>query len=217
MTLDDLMTVWGSQDKAPLHGVNETLLRLALRKDEATLRTAMRVGRWLGYFGGALTFGLLAYFLIQMIRQNLPIWDYAYPVVGFACAMFWLVEGAPYRQKPALPEQSFGVSLRDQLSRYIAQYDRLVETPASLRYTLLIGVPGLIGSIALFLTVVRVNGDPVSDVWTDAKYRIVFIGMILLSVIAYAGGMWVSVRSKKRSYLPHKQRLEALLKELDGQ
>ena len=38
MNLDDLMAVWRSQDAAPLHGVNETLLRLALRQDEAKLR-----------------------------------------------------------------------------------------------------------------------------------------------------------------------------------
>jgi hypothetical protein len=35
MNLDALMEVWRSQDAAPLHGINETLLRLALRQDEA--------------------------------------------------------------------------------------------------------------------------------------------------------------------------------------
>jgi hypothetical protein len=38
MNLYDLMEVWRSQDAAPMHGVNETLLRLALRQDEANLR-----------------------------------------------------------------------------------------------------------------------------------------------------------------------------------
>ena len=36
MNLDDLMEVWRSQDTAPLHGVDKTLLRLALRHDEAS-------------------------------------------------------------------------------------------------------------------------------------------------------------------------------------
>ena len=42
MNLDDLMEVWRSQDASPLHGVNETLLRLALRQDEAKLRAQRR-------------------------------------------------------------------------------------------------------------------------------------------------------------------------------
>ena len=35
MNLDDLMAFWKSQDAAPLHGLNETQLWLALRQDEA--------------------------------------------------------------------------------------------------------------------------------------------------------------------------------------
>ena len=35
MNLDELMSVWRSQDAAPLHGLNETQLRLALRQNEA--------------------------------------------------------------------------------------------------------------------------------------------------------------------------------------
>ena len=34
MNLDELMAVWKSQDAAPLHGVNQTLLHLTLRQDE---------------------------------------------------------------------------------------------------------------------------------------------------------------------------------------
>ena len=40
MNLDDLMEVWRSQDASPLHGVNETLVRLSLRQDEAKLQRA---------------------------------------------------------------------------------------------------------------------------------------------------------------------------------
>ena len=45
MNLDDLMEVWRSQDAAPLHGANETLLRLALRQDEANLQKSRRLER----------------------------------------------------------------------------------------------------------------------------------------------------------------------------
>ena len=40
MNLDELMAVWRSQDAAPLHDVNKTLLHLALRQDEAKLQKA---------------------------------------------------------------------------------------------------------------------------------------------------------------------------------
>ena len=33
MTFDELMAVWRTQDAAPLHGLNETLLGLALRQN----------------------------------------------------------------------------------------------------------------------------------------------------------------------------------------
>ena len=49
MNLDDLMAVWRSQDAAPLHGVDKTLLHLALRQDEAKLQKQRRIERWIIY------------------------------------------------------------------------------------------------------------------------------------------------------------------------
>ena len=42
MNLDELMAVWRTQDAAPLHDVNKTLLHLALRQDEAKLQKERR-------------------------------------------------------------------------------------------------------------------------------------------------------------------------------
>ena len=47
MNLDELMVVWQSQDAAPLHGVDKTLLHLALRQDEAKLQKERRRDRWI--------------------------------------------------------------------------------------------------------------------------------------------------------------------------
>ena len=57
MNLDDLMAVWKSQDAAPLHDVNKTLLHLALRQDEAKLQKERRRERWIIYVFSA---GLVA-------------------------------------------------------------------------------------------------------------------------------------------------------------
>ena len=67
MNLDDLMAVWRSQDAAPLHGVNETLLRLALRQDEAKLQKERRSERWIIYVLSAGVVAGMALFLAIMI------------------------------------------------------------------------------------------------------------------------------------------------------
>ena len=95
MNLDDLMEVWRSQDASPLHGVNETLVRLALRQDEAKLQANGDAGR-----DGSFT--LLTAFVVADMARVLSImiyrydddvlsgWDYAIPVVGAAAALLWV-------------------------------------------------------------------------------------------------------------------------------
>ena len=67
MNLNDLMEVWRSQEASPLHGVNETLLRLALRQDEAKLQARRRRERWMTYFWSAGIVAGMAFFLAIMI------------------------------------------------------------------------------------------------------------------------------------------------------
>jgi hypothetical protein len=217
MTLDDLMAVWKSQDSAPLHGVNETLLRLALRKDEAKLQREWRLGRRIIYVGGAVWGGHLAFFLFLMTRHNQTVWDYTFPIVGVAAVLLLVAVVRSNYRTPALLKQSFDVSLRDQLNRQIAQFDYTAKKHISPSFLLAHFLPMLVGSIAIFFTVLRSNGDPISDAWIDARSRLVLIGMVVFQVVAFVGGFWASRRIAKRKYVPHKQRLETLLKELDGQ
>ena len=130
MNLDDLMAVWQSQDAAPLHGVNETLLQLALRQDEAKLQKERRSERWIIYVLSAGMVAGMAMFLAMMIyfhrhrpEKVVTGWDYALPIVGAAAAL--LAVGAMYvgHRAQAWREQRFGESLRDQLNRRIAQLE----------------------------------------------------------------------------------------------
>ena len=127
MNLDDLMAVWRSQDAAPLHGVNKTLLHLALRQDEAKLQKERRRERWIIYVVSAGVVAAMAVFLAMMIyardRKVMTGWDFAIPIVGAAAAL--LAGGAMYvsHRAQARREQRFGESLRDQLNRRIAQLD----------------------------------------------------------------------------------------------
>ncbi len=218
MNLDELMSVWRTQDAAPLHDVNQTLLHLALRQDEAKLQKWRRIERWIVYAMSAGFVAGLALFLANMIllmidrpnRNGLTGWDLALPVIGVIAA---LISGrAVYvrHRAQALREQSFGESLRDQLNRRIAQLDYQATT---LHRTLILVLVLLTGicPIALLLGLSRINKKPISD----DGYMVVWL--ILVGIWTVGSSIW-SLRQQTRDVvLPHKRRLEALLKDLDGQ
>ena len=218
MNFDELMAVWRTQDAAPLHSLNETLLRLALRQNEAKRQKWRRIERWIIYVLSAGVVAGLVLFLANMIllmiyrddMNGLTGWDLVLPVVGAAAALICARAVYVGHRAQARREQRFGESLRDQLNRSIAQLDYQATT---LHRTLLLVLVLLTGicPIALLLALSRLNEKPFSD----DGYMIVWLS--LMSVFGVATGVW-SIRQQTRDVvLPHKRRLEALLKELDGQ
>ncbi len=214
MNLDDLMAVWRSQDAAPLHGVDKTLLHLALRQDEAKLQKERRRERGIVYVMSAGLVAAMAVFLGMMIDFHLHWpdkvvtgWDYALPIVGAAAAL--LAGGAMYvgHRAQARREQGFGESLRDQLNRSIAQLD--LRAPIA-RVTLVLVLLGGICPTVFLLLINRVNEKPVSD----DGYMLVWL--IVLCVYGAATGAW-TIRHQAQALVPRKRELEGLLKELDGQ
>lgn len=214
MTLDDLMAVWRSQDAAPLHGVNETLLRLAMRQDEAKLLARRRRERWMTYFWSAAIVAGMALFLAIMIYPDddvLTGWDYAIPIVGAAAALLWARAIHVSHRAQAVREQRFGESLRDQINRQLAQLDygaTRVRLANLLGYALL----PIVCAMAIILASWRINDRPFSDpgLWDPIIFMIFWI------VITVAASFWWQRRSVRRDLLPRKSRLEALLKELDA-
>jgi len=218
MNLDDLMAVWKSQDAAPLHGVNETLLRLALRQDEAKLHLQRRVeSRMVYVMSAGLTAGMAIFFVMifGMLFYNdddvITGWDLAIPIVGAAAALFMGVYLFVTRRAQAQREQLFGESLRDQLGRRIAQLDD--EATTAVRRASALVIAGFVGSIAVVVAGIRVNMEPNESF--DDWARIV--RMILIYAIICVAAVWAGRRSVQRNVLPRKHRLEALLKELEGQ
>ena len=209
MNLDDLMAVWRSQDVAPLHGVDKVLLHLALRQDEASLQKERRIERWMTYVGSAGVAAVMAIFLFIMIYDNDPRtdWDFAIPIAGAAAAL--LCGGAMYLSHRAQVrrERRFGESLRDQLTRRIAQLD---DRATATRVTLVSVLLGGICPTALILAGWRINNEPFSDEW------IWIVGGIVMCAMGSVAGVWAQRRSMERDLLPRKRRLEALLKELDA-
>ncbi len=211
MNLDDLMAVWRSQDSAPLHGVDKTLLHLALRQDEAKLQKERRIERWITYVGSAGLVAVMAVFLGMMIltrdRNVMTGWDVAIGIGGAAAAL--LAGGAMYvgHRAQARREQRFGESLRDQLNRRIAQLD---DRATIARGALVLVLLGGIGPMALVLLGLRINQKSFSD------EGFLVVSMILMCVGSVAAGIWTIRRAVQKDVLPRKHRLEALLKELDA-
>ena len=216
MNLDELMTVWRSQDAAPLHDVNKTLLHLALRQDEAKLHKQRLRDRWILYIfsagvfvGMVIFFSLLIYFRGHQPGRVVTGWDLALPIVGAIAALISV--GAMYRNHRAQSrrEQSFGESLRDQLRRSIAQLDH--EVANARRTSVLVTVlMGGIAPTAILILGWRINGKAISD---DGY---MLVTMIICCVWAVASGVWELRRSVRKNILPQKSRLEELLKELDA-
>ena len=215
MNLDDLMAVWRSQDASPLHGVNETLLRLGLRQDEARLQRARRGWRWFTYVLTALVVAGMARRLSIMIYRDddvLSGWDYAIPVVGAVAALLWVRLMYVRQRAQAVREKRFGDSLRDQINRQLAQLDSVATMSRLASLVCMLLLP-IVSAFAIILASWRINGRSFSDPWLSLP--IVF--MICWSILCVGGTLWWTRRVLQRKTLPRKRRLEALLKELDGQ
>lgn len=212
MNLDDVMAVWRSQDAAPLHGFDKTLLHLALRQDDAKLQKERRIERGITYVASGGLVAAMAVFLFIMIIDNDPRtdWDFAIPIVGAAAALLW--GGAMYvsHRAQALRERRFGESLRDQLGRHIAQLDYQATRVVRLASVLVTALPPLVCATAIILAGWRVNNEPFRTEWFW------IVGAIVVCAIGTAAGVWEQRRRMQGDLLPRKRRLEALLKELDA-
>jgi len=211
MDLDDLMAVWRSQDAAPLHRVDKTLLHLALRQDEAKLQKERRSERWITYVASAGLVAVMSVFLGMMFlsreRKVMTGWDVAIGIGGAAAAL--LAGSAMYvgHRAQARREQRFGESLRDQLNRRIGQLD---DRRIRLTSELVLVVMGGICPMAIVLLGLRINQMSFSD------HTFLVVSMTLMCVGSVAAGIWTNRRQVQKDVLPRKRRLEALLKELDA-
>jgi len=213
MSLDELMEAWQSQDTAPLYGVDQGLLRQALSQEEAKVQTQRRVEGWVIYAFTPLTVGGLALLFLIMVYDDDPRtdWDFALPIVGAAAFLLWACFMVMSRRAQARRERQFGASLRGQAARHLAQLDYQVTRVFRLDNVLRDGIPPFIAGLMIILAGWRVNNEPFSTQWHWILGGVVF--MAVISVVT----VWLQRRRVRQELLPRKHRLEALLKELDGQ
>jgi hypothetical protein len=158
----------------------------------------------------------MARYLVVMIDRHddgaLSGWDYAIPVVGATAALGWAVMvHLRYRARVA-HERHFGESLRDQINRQLAQLDYGERFGRLANLIVFLLLPIVVAFATIFASW-RINGLSFSNVWFAAP--IVF--MIGWAILCVGGTFLWARRQTQRKTLPRKRRLEALLKELDGQ
>jgi hypothetical protein len=219
MNLDDLMAVWRSQDASPLHGVNETLLRLALRQDEAKLQRHRRLESRIVYVMSALFTGIAAVLVVLMFAMlfynaddAIVGWDLAVPLVGAAAAVFMGAYLYVTHRGRALREQRFGDSLRDQLSRRIAQLDDEATRSIRTMTVCLVSIFAFATAIHFAFTRINLELNEPFGLWDDWPR---LVRRILVFAIIWALCRWAVRRAAKRDLVSRKARLEALLKEIE--
>jgi hypothetical protein len=215
MNLDELMAVWRTQDAAPLHDVNKTLLQQTLLQDEARLQKERRTEKWVVYLFGAGVVAAIMLCLAQLMHFHrlaserhgaVTVWDYGMGIAGAAAALLaWGLVYVGHRAQ-ARREQRFGESLRDQINRRIAQLDD-ATTGGRRRSLLLLVLVGAVFPTAILHFFARINGKTLSDV-SFLPFATIIWCLLL--------GSWTLRRSAQRG-IGRKRRLEELLKELDGQ
>jgi hypothetical protein len=211
MNLDELIVVWRSQNAAQLHRVDDTLLGLALRQDQAKVQAQRRMQAWVTYVVSAVFVVAMAFFSMVIIyrRDVMTGWTLAIPVVGAVAALVMGVALYVSRHAQALHERRYGDSLRDQIGRRIAQLE--YETTTGNRVTSVLLVAIFVSVTAFLLATMQVNSGP-SGRFEDGP---LFVGLILMAAFSSMAGVWAQRRSVTRDLLPRKHRLEELLKELD--
>ena len=212
MSLDELMTVWQSQDTAPLYSVREALLLQALWQEEAKVQSQRRMEGLVIYVFTPLTIAGLAFLFLIMVYDDDPrtIWDFVIPIVGAAAFLLWACLLFQSRRAQVLRERRFGASLRDQVGRHLAQLDYQATRAVRLAKVLRDNLAPSVAGIAVMLAGWRINNEPFSTQWHWIVGGILFTGVITV------GTVWLQRRRVKQELLPRKHRLEALLKELDA-
>jgi hypothetical protein len=211
MNLDELMAVWRTQDAAPLHDVNRTLLHLALRQDEAKLQKARRRERWMVYvFGAGIVAGMALFLALMIYHRRATGWDFALMLVSVTAALVTVRALYMNHRTQSRREQSFGQSLRDQINRSIAQLDDQATTVRRTNVLTTVLMGGICPA-AILIFGWRINQKSISD---DGY---MLVSLIVICVWCVVSGIGTLRRQVQQDILPRRRRLEELLKELDNE
>ncbi len=213
MTFDEVMDTWRTQEKTPLYGVNRDLLQLVLQHEQAPMRRNFRAEAWLQYliYAGFFVASVLFFLMIFMERnygdEPRQFWAYFVAAAGAALCLGSGIALWISRRRQTLRERSFGNTLRAELQRHISLLDyALSRQGQAIRGFLTIAPLGAITVMITLLSAV-VNGLPINPL------RILRKAVLITGFFFFVAS--VGSRSVVKQLQPRKERLVALLKELD--
>jgi hypothetical protein len=214
MTFDEVMDTWRTQEKSPAYNVNRDLLQLVLQNEQAPMRRNFRAEAWLLYFCYTLFFvGAVLFFLTIFMQRHYgdeprQFWGY---FVAAAAAALSLGSGIAHwlsRRRQAQRERSFGNTLRAELQRHISLLDYALSRKGQALRSFMTSAP--LGAAAVMFTLLSavVNGLPINPM------------RILRKALFIAGFFFLIASVESRSIVkklqPRRERLVALLRELDA-
>jgi hypothetical protein len=208
MDFDQMMDAWRAQDHRPLYGVNEDLLRLVLRSEQAKIRRKMRRDQWITYIVGPGMVLFAAFWLWVAILNGVPVAHSAAAGVGAAMFALWVGAFWVSRRRQARRERDFGNTLRDEIGRSLSLVEYQISNGrwgAALLWT----VPVLVGALLINWLSFQINTDTGLSGW--GQFWMMSLPVWGVVFITYAGH-----RQVKRKLEPRRRRLRELLEALDA-
>jgi hypothetical protein len=214
MTFDEVMDTWRTQEKTPLYGVNRDLLQLVLRHEQEPMRRGFRVESGTLYIMyGLFSVVAVIFFLMIFMERNYgdeprQFWGYHLAAAAGALCLGSAIAHWISRRRQALRERGFGNTLHAEIRRHISLLDyALSRKGRAIRVFFTIAPIGAVAMMVVVLSAV-VNGLPINPARMVRKILFTTGFFFLVS--------FLDSRSVVKRLQPRKDRLVALLKELDA-
>lgn len=207
MDFDQMMNAWRAQDDKPLYGVNEDLLRLVLRHEQADIRRSLRWDQWTTYVVGTAMAALAGAILWWFLYRRGPELYTVAAVVGTSAFALWVGALWLSRRRQTMRERGFGNTLQEEIRRNLSLVDYQLSQVGRWSTAMLWSAPILVGATLIYWLLAEINDN--TDFWFDA-------GMIVFLVGSVAWTTYETSRKTKQQLLPRRQRLSELLEMLSA-
>jgi hypothetical protein len=203
MDFDQMLEAWKAQDNKPLYGVNEDLLQLVVRHEQADIRRTLRRVQWITYGVGACMAAVGGVFLWAFVYFRGPALYTVGAAVGTGAFALWVVALWLSRRGQALRERGFDNTLRDEIGRSLSLVDYQLSRFGRWGTAMLWTAPVLVGAGLIYGLSAAVNTDNGESWWFH---------FWMLAVLVWAGVFlpYTSSRDVKKKLEPRRQRLREL-------
>lgn len=209
MDFDQMIDAWRAQDETPLYGVNQDLLRLVLRHEQAETRRALRRDQWTTYVVGIVMSAAAGACLWAFLwyRGPSPLMVVA-AAAGTLAVLLWIGALWLSRRRQAMRERDFGNTLQDEVRRNLSLLDYQLSQVGRWSNLMLWSAPIVASASLISWAILAFNGE--GDSWLN-------VGMAVFLIVSVAWTTYDSSRRTREELLPRRQRLSALLETLEAE